>query len=550
MNSFVKTFIFALTCFLLQSEVSKSQQWLWADQIGGDFTAVATGTTDNNGNFFISGSFGGTYCQFLSQTLYTGGANNSMFLAKYDNNGNEQWVKQFNYGNMPYNCFNAITDVIVDNMGFVYITGLFYQSANFGQFNLTSVNGDMFLAKFDPEGVCKWAVKAGGSGKDWGTSLALDSSYNIYVSGSNLSQAIFDTTLLIPGGFLAKYDSNGICKWAKSIVSHNNQDPYSADVTFTGMKIIDNKIFACGYETSTHFNIDTINFDHPGIGGHMLCCFDLNGAIKWASEAKTQGAVSGINLTTDSIGNIFIVGEFGVSINFSDTTLISNSSTYDLFIAKYSSSGNTVWARKINSDLISSGGTIVSDKSGNTYVSGCFNGINNFGPDNLVSETNHDMFLARYSPEGECFGGLHFGWAEGLEVGLDITGKPTLVGLFSGTVNIGSQTFTSHGGRDIFLTKCDNIIGIGETKKTASNQLLIYANPNEGKCTVKFPDEFFNEKHLNLSIYDSQGKLIQSVPVDNVEGKLSLNIQAEAKGIYNVILTNGRKNYSGKIVFN
>ena len=47
-----------------------------------------------------------------------------MFLAKYDNNGNEQWVKQFNYGNMPYNCFNAITDVIVDNLSW----GLKYQA--------------------------------------------------------------------------------------------------------------------------------------------------------------------------------------------------------------------------------------------------------------------------------------------------------------------------------------------------------------------------------------------------------------------------------------
>jgi len=561
MSSFVKTFIFALTCFLLQSEVSKSQQWLWADQIGGNNSDVSTGTTDGSGNFFIAGSFYGTYCQFLDQTLYAVGMpSNSMFLAKYDNNGNEKWVRQFNSGSLPQNCTDGVTNVITDNLGFVYITGLFYQSATFGQFNLTSDNGDMFLAKFDSEGDCKWAVKAGGSGKDWGTGLAVDSSGGIYVCGQNLSTAMFGTIPVDTGGFLVKYDSTGACYWAKKIVSYPGQNSSSADVIFSGMTIFMDRLIACGYggAGSAGFSIDTATFSHPGQMGHILCCFDLNGAIKWTSEALTDGCVlSGINLTNDSTGNIYTVGEFGCSvggsgvfINFPDTVLVSNSITYDLFIAKYSSLGNIIWARKINSDLISPPGTIVSDKIGNTYVSGAFNGTNIFGPDILVSETNKDMFLARYSPEGECYGGIHFGKAEGLELGLDMTGKPILAGTFGGTVNIGSQSFTSRGGWDIFLAKCDNITGIGETKKTASNQLLIYANPNEGKCTVKFPDEFLNEKHLTLSIYDSQGKLIQSVPVDTVEGKLSLNIEAEAKGIYNVILTNGRKNYSGKIVFN
>jgi len=560
MNSFVKTFIFALTCFLFQSEVSKSQQWLWADHIGGDYLDGSIGTTDKNGNFFMAGSFYGTHCQFLNQTLHAiGMPYNSMFLAKYDNNGTEKWVRQFNSGFLPQNCNDGMTSVIVDDFGFVYITGLFYQSATFGQYNLTSENGDVFLAKYNTDGDCIWAIKAGGSGTDWGTGLAVDSSGGVYVCGQNLSPAIFGTIPVDAGGFMAKYDSNGICQWAKKIVSYTDLGSYSADVIFSGMTLVKDRLIACGYGgAGSSFSIDTVTFTHPGLEGHILCCFDLDGALKWTSEALTEGCVfSGINLTTDSIGNIFVAGAFGcsvggadVSINFSDTVLVSNSTTSDLFIAKYSSSGNVIWARKINSDLISPGGTIVSDKYGNTYVSGAFKGTNIFGPDILVSETNKDMFLARYSPEGECYGGIHFGLAGGSEVGLDITGKPILVGTFAGTVNIGSQTFTSRGGWDIFLAKCDNITGIGETKKAASNQLLIYANPNEGKCTVKFPDEFLNEKHLTLSIYDSQGKLIQSVPVDNVEGKVSLNIQAEARGVYNVVLSNGKKNYTGKIVFN
>ena len=58
-----------------------------------------------------------------------------------------------------------------------------------------------------------------------------------------------------------------------------------------------------------------------------------------------------------------------------------------------------------------------------------------------------------------------------------------------------------------------------------------------------------NEKNLILSIYDNSGKLIQQSTIDMHDGKIKLNLQAEAKGIYSVVLSNGKKGYSGKIVF-
>ena len=85
--------------------------------------------------------------------------------------------------------------------------------------------------------------------------------------------------------------------------------------------------------------------------------------------------------------------------------------------------------------------------------------------------------------------------------------------------------------------------------RVANNQLIIYANPNQGKCNITIPDEFQHEKNLTLSIFDNNGKLIQQIPVQMNENKIKLNLQAEAKGIYNVTLSNGSKSYNGKIVF-
>ncbi len=58
-----------------------------------------------------------------------------------------------------------------------------------------------------------------------------------------------------------------------------------------------------------------------------------------------------------------------------------------------------------------------------------------------------------------------------------------------------------------------------------------------------------NESDLTLQIYDLKGKLVQQSKVEPSEGKISLNIEAQAKGMYTAILSNGKKSYSGKIVF-
>ncbi|MEI2758492.1 MAG: T9SS type A sorting domain-containing protein [Bacteroidia bacterium] len=63
------------------------------------------------------------------------------------------------------------------------------------------------------------------------------------------------------------------------------------------------------------------------------------------------------------------------------------------------------------------------------------------------------------------------------------------------------------------------------------------------------PDDFVNEKNLVLSICDNKGKLIQQKTLQMNEGNIKLNLEQEAKGVYNVVLSNNKKSYNGKIVF-
>ena len=54
---------------------------------------------------------------------------------------------------------------------------------------------------------------------------------------------------------------------------------------------------------------------------------------------------------------------------------------------------------------------------------------------------------------------------------------------------------------------------------------------------------------VNFIGFCTQGSLIQKQSIQQMQEKVKLSIDAEAKGIYNVSLSDGYKMYYGKIVF-
>ncbi len=86
-------------------------------------------------------------------------------------------------------------------------------------------------------------------------------------------------------------------------------------------------------------------------------------------------------------------------------------------------------------------------------------------------------------------------------------------------------------------------------KTSLDGQLLIYANPNDGTCLIELPESVQFTEGLVLKISDSQGRLVQSIPIRRSEEKIALDIRAQAKGMYPVELTDGKQRYTGTIVF-
>ena len=98
-----------------------------------------------------------------------------------------------------------------------------------------------------------------------------------------------------------------------------------------------------------------------------------------------------------------------------------------------------------------------------------------------------------------------------------------------------------------------NIVGINvgnEELEITNYELRVYPNPATGACSITLPDEFLYESALTLSVYDASGKLVQQIAMDNSGEIPQLKMGLEAKGVYVVVVSNGRKEYKGKVVFN
>ena len=145
---------------------------------------------------------------------------------------------------------------------------------------------------------------------------------------------------------------------------------------------------------------------------------------------------------------------------FGSTNLIANGSGSDIFVSRYSSDGNLLWARRAggnNAIYGDAGFSIVTDTSSNLFATGYFSGNASFGSSNLISAGFQNVFCCKYDPAGNVLwvrgaGGTLNDFGSGVAV--NTQGNVVLAGFFlSSTITFDSITLTNTGSRDIFVAQ-------------------------------------------------------------------------------------------------
>jgi Beta-propeller repeat len=374
---------------------------VWARQAGGNgFTGLSL-CLDGSGNVFIAGYFTAASTSFGGSIL-TNATGTHCFVMKYDHSGNPVWATQSSGDGREYG-----RKVAVDALGNVYLTGEFtgtnctFGTNIFDSTQNSSFGSDVFVTKYDQQGNLLWAKRAGGVSDDHAGGVGVDAAGNCYIAGTfGIPSMTFENTTLNANGyyniFLAKYDNEGTLLWAKG-AGRPDRDFGNFGADWANALAVDSvgNSYLAGVLGSASISFDEIAITNRGVSDMFVAKYDTAGNILWATNYGGVGYDGTFDMALDSAKNVYVLGGF-MSTNsiFGTATLTNNSGNEQMFIAKIDTDGSPVWAQQTTGNGTVYPYGIAVDSKGNTYAVGYFNLAANFGNTTLTVD-NYTMFVAK-----------------------------------------------------------------------------------------------------------------------------------------------------------
>lgn len=339
------------------------------------------------------------------------------------------WTRQF--GTVYEDIGEAVA---VDSSNSVYVTGS--TNGDLGG-NINAGGKDVFLTKFNSSSAKEWTKLLGSTSDDYAMGVAVDSNNNVYITGCTLSDE-FDGNVTAGGTdiFLTKYDPSGNKLWTELLGTADSDMAYGITIDS------DDNIYITGQTTG-----DLDGNTNAGSWDIFLAKYDASGTKIWTRLLGTTDVDCGYAVAVDSGDDIYITGGtcgvLGVDPSPGDPQI-----NYDVFLAKYDTSGNKQWVSQIGTSCAELGYGVSADSSGNIYVSGR---VYLCALDGNVAYGGYDAFLAKVDSSGNMQWIRQLGTAEhdrGQAVTTDKNNNVYVAGYLN------SVDFTGdYEGRDVFLAK-------------------------------------------------------------------------------------------------
>lgn len=389
-------------------------QFTFAFSVSGDGVEnIASINFNANGSIFITGNTAGTtdFDPSAATATIVSTTTRTSFIASYSNFGSFVWVK--NIGGKTFGT-TSITPggIVVGSDESLYVSGEFNQVSDFDPSaavaSVSAPFGDVFLAKYDSNGNYIWA---GGIGGEFFNSLDIDNADNLYLTGDigssladfDMGAGILNLTNANGPGFLAKYNSAGNVAYAYNLSN--------IDVKLVVNSPLNNLHLYGSFTGYRDFDLSSNNdFLYCDTQNSFYSIYSLEASYGVTKQLGNYTAISSISLVaTDANEFIYHSGNFGqtIDINLSAaTTNLTSAGWTDFYIAKYTTTGDLVWANTIGGPFIDTVTAMNTDPNGNIYVMGRFLGTVDFDPSanvaNLVSTNNltSDSYIAKYDTNG------------------------------------------------------------------------------------------------------------------------------------------------------
>lgn len=387
---------------------------VWAVRIGGSETTVAHDVAvDSGGDIYVVGSFQGEtdFDPGPAQRNITSQGSTDIFLLRLDPAGN--LVRVTTLGSDESDEGLAIA---VDWRGHIYITGSFEESMevgidpNGGDIALESEGADdVFVIRYANQGALLRAWVLGGDQDDVGRDIVVDAAGNVYVAGDFEDKIDFDPDLDYvkrsagdEDVFVAMYNDAADFKWAAVLGGLEEDERPDISIDSAG------NVYVTGnFESTADFDPGPGEFPLTSLGEEDIFLVKLSnfGALVWAKAIGGLDSDRGEGIVVDPNGDVFVTGSFKESVDFDPGAgqfFLTSAGEKDVFLSRYSSSGQFYSAQAMRGELEDVGHAIALDKAQNVYVAGSFQGTVDFNagaePQVRTSAGDSDIFLAKRSP--------------------------------------------------------------------------------------------------------------------------------------------------------
>lgn len=339
------------------------------------------------------------------------------------------WARKFSSITSGSNHLEYTQCVAVNDAGDVYSTGLYQGTSDFnpgaGTNTLIGTGHDIFISKLDISGNYVWAKKIGGADQEYSTDIELDILGNVYITGYFKGTVDFDpsssTNNLTSSGyidvFILKLDSDGNFVWAKTMGGASSDD-ISRSITIDNSS---NVIITGEFSSTADFDPSIGTANLTSIGGSVdifVCKLNVLGNFVWVKQiAGSHSNEIGAAIDVDATDNVYVAGRFTGTVDFDPGTTVSNLthvSGANFFVLKLNSLGNFQWVRAFGIDQTIGEIELAVSPSGNAYTTGAFFHTFDYDPSSAVFNLTHtgaaggdaNQFIHKLDANG------NFAWAK------------------------------------------------------------------------------------------------------------------------------------------
>jgi len=269
------------------------------------------------------------------------------------------------------------------------------------------------------DAVYSFTKTIGGTGQDIGRSVAVDSSGNVYITGSfrgtnvDFNPHPVDEDLKTSAGqediFLTKINANGSYGWTRTM---------GGDGSDVGRSVVVDSSNNFVYITGS-FSGTNVDFDYGTGAGEedfhtsvnediFVTMINSGGSYGWTRTMGGDGSDIGRSVVVDSSNNfVYITGSFsGTNVDFNpdpvDEDLQTSAGQEDIFLTKINANGSYDITVTIGGTASDIGRSVAVDSNDNVYMTGSFSGTDvDFNPDPVdedlkTSAAQEDIYITKF----------------------------------------------------------------------------------------------------------------------------------------------------------